>query len=74
MDSLYYNVYVEFAAKSPMFVPGEMVTSNLFRTKVDQFIKGSSLYNSTAWLFDTNMDSIFDLYIVILIYSWCFWI
>jgi len=48
MDSLYSNVYVEFAAKSPMFVPGEMVTSNLFRTKVDQFIKGSSLYNSTA--------------------------
>jgi len=48
MDSLYSNVYVEFAAKSPMFVPGEMVTSNLFRTKVDQFIKGSSLYQITA--------------------------
>ena len=24
-------VYVEYAAKSPMLVPGEMITSNLFR-------------------------------------------
>lgn len=46
MSSLYSNVYVEFAAKSPMFVPGEMITSNLFRTKVDQLIKSSSLYKS----------------------------
>ena len=48
MDSLYSNVYVEFAAKSPMFVPGEMVTSNLFRTKVDQFIKASNLYKNVV--------------------------
>lgn len=47
MCSLYSNVYVEFATKSPMSVPGEMVTSNLFRTKVDQFIKSSSLYKNT---------------------------
>jgi len=46
MSSLYSTVYVEFAAKSPMFVPGEMITSNLFRTKVDQLIKTSSLYKS----------------------------
>ena len=48
MCSLYSNVYVEFATKSPMSVPGEMVTSNLFRTKVDQFIKSSSLFKNTA--------------------------
>ena len=32
--SLYASVYVEYAAKNPMSVPGEMITSNLFRTKV----------------------------------------
>jgi len=48
MSNLYSNVYVEFAAKSPMFVAGEMVTSNLFRTKVDALIKNSSLYKSNA--------------------------
>ena len=32
--TLYASVYVEYAAKNPMSVPGEMITSNLFRTKV----------------------------------------
>ena len=37
-------MYVEYAAKSPMLVPGEIITSNLFRTKLDQFIRASSIW------------------------------
>merc|ERR1711915_183769 len=46
LKSLYCNVYVEYAAKSAMFVPGEIVTSNLFRTKVDEVVKNSPLYRN----------------------------
>jgi len=45
--SLYASVYVEYAAKNPMSVPGEMITSNLFRTKVDEYIKNSSIFKHT---------------------------
>ena len=44
LSGVYCQVYVEFASKSPMLVPGEIITSNLFRTKLDQFIKTSSIY------------------------------
>jgi len=42
--TLYASVYVEYAAKNPMSVPGEMITSNLFRTKVDEHIKNSNIF------------------------------
>lgn len=45
--SLYANVYVEYAAKNPMSVPGEIITSNLFRTKVDEHMKGSNIFKHT---------------------------
>ena len=44
---LYCQVYVEFASKSPMLVPGEMITSNLFRTKLDQFMRASSIFRQS---------------------------
>jgi len=44
LSGLYCQVYVEFASKSPMLVPGEIITSNLFRTKLDQFMRTSSLF------------------------------
>lgn len=46
--TLYATVYVEFAAKNPMSVPGEMITSNLFRTKVDEFIRASMVFKSSG--------------------------
>ena len=47
LAGLYAGVYVEFAAKNPMFVPGEIITSNLFRTKVDEHIKNSDIFKYT---------------------------
>jgi len=47
LSGLYCQVYVEFASKSPMLVPGEMITSNLFRTKLDQFMRASSIFRQT---------------------------
>lgn len=47
LAGLYAGVYVEFAAKNPMFVPGEIITSNLFRTKVDEHIKNSNIFKYT---------------------------
>ena len=41
-------MYVEYAAKNPMFVPGEMITSNLFRTKVDEFVRASQVFKSSG--------------------------
>ena len=47
LSGLYCQVYVEFASKSPMLVPGEMITSNLFRTKLDQYMRASSMFRQT---------------------------
>ena len=47
LSGLYCQVYVEFASKSPMLVPGEMITSNLFRTKLDQFMRASSIFRQS---------------------------
>ena len=47
LSGLYCQVYVEFASKSPMLVPGEMITSNLFRTKLDQYMRASSIFRQT---------------------------
>ena len=48
LSGLYYQVYVEFA--SPMLVPWEMITSNLFRTKLDQFMRASSIFRQFSWV------------------------
>ena len=47
LSGLYCQVYVEIASKSPMLVPGEMITSNLFRTKLDQYMRASSIFRQT---------------------------
>lgn len=44
LSGLYCQVYVEYASKSPMLVPGEIITSNLFRTKLDQYMRASSIF------------------------------
>jgi type IV secretory pathway VirB6-like protein len=41
LSGIYRDVYVEYAAKSPMVVPGEMITSNLFRAKLVQYVQSS---------------------------------
>jgi len=47
LSGLYCQVYVEFASKSPMLVPGEMITSNLFRTKLDQYMRASGIFRQS---------------------------
>jgi hypothetical protein len=46
LKTVYGQVYVEFALKNPMYVPGEPITSELFTTKLDQVIKTSTIYKS----------------------------
>ena len=46
MAAIYTQIYVEYASKSPMVVQGEMITSNLFRNKMNQFVQASPLFKS----------------------------
>ena len=36
LKAVYGQVYVEFALKNPMYVPGEAIASDLFTSKLDQ--------------------------------------
>ena len=36
LKDVYGQVYVEFALKNPMYVPGEAIASDLFTSKLDQ--------------------------------------
>ena len=36
LKAVYGQVYVEFALKNPMYVPGEAIASELFTSKLDQ--------------------------------------
>ena len=47
LQNIYSKVFVEFAAMSPMFVSGEIITSNIFRTKLDELVKSSNIYKNT---------------------------
>ncbi len=46
LKSIYGQVYVEFALKNPMYVPGEPINSELFTSKLDQIVKSSVLFKS----------------------------
>jgi len=47
MSGIYTQIYVEYAAKSPMICQGEMITSNLFRNKLNQFVQASPLFKQS---------------------------
>uniref|UniRef100_A0A1D1ZFL8 Trafficking protein particle complex subunit n=1 Tax=Anthurium amnicola TaxID=1678845 RepID=A0A1D1ZFL8_9ARAE len=34
-----YNIYVEYVVKNPLYVPGTTIKSELFNTKLDQYVK-----------------------------------
>ncbi|XP_053954495.1 trafficking protein particle complex subunit 1 [Anastrepha ludens] len=44
LQQLYSKVWVEYVVRDPLWSPGTPVTSELFQTKLDEFIKQSSLY------------------------------
>lgn len=46
MAGIYTQIYVEYASKSPMVTKGEVITSNLFRTKVNQFVQASPFFKA----------------------------
>eukprot|EP00088_Acartia_fossae_P011956 TRINITY_DN16100_c0_g1_i9.p1 TRINITY_DN16100_c0_g1~~TRINITY_DN16100_c0_g1_i9.p1 ORF type:complete len:155 (-),score=16.92 TRINITY_DN16100_c0_g1_i9:77-514(-) len=46
LSGIYRDIYVEYAVKSPMVVPGEVITSNLFRTKLVQYVQSSHIYKA----------------------------
>lgn len=37
-----YKLYVEYVVRNPFCVPGNPICSDLFKTKLDEFIKQSS--------------------------------
>ncbi|CAG9865170.1 unnamed protein product [Phyllotreta striolata] len=46
LQQLYSQVYVEFVVKNPLCKLGQPIQSELFRTKLDAFIKQLSIYSS----------------------------
>ena len=41
---LYSKIWIEYVVRNPLWVPGTPVTSELFKTKLDDFIKNSTFY------------------------------
>lgn len=48
LQQLYAKIWVEFAVRNPLWQHGTPVTSDLFRNKIDEFIKMSPLYGSKS--------------------------
>ena len=44
LKTIYSQVYVEYAVKNPMYIPGEPITAELFTTKLDEVVRASSLF------------------------------
>lgn len=44
LQQLYSKIWVEYVVRDPLWNPGTPVTSELFQTKLDEFIKQSALY------------------------------
>ncbi|XP_055908988.1 trafficking protein particle complex subunit 1 [Eupeodes corollae] len=44
LQQLYSKIWVEFVVRDPLWSPGTPVTSDLFQTKLDDFIKQSAIY------------------------------
>uniref|UniRef100_A0A336KJX7 Trafficking protein particle complex subunit n=1 Tax=Culicoides sonorensis TaxID=179676 RepID=A0A336KJX7_CULSO len=48
LQQLYAKVWVEYVNRNPLWVIGTPVTSDLFKAKLDEFIKQSPLYSSKS--------------------------
>ncbi|XP_055850792.1 trafficking protein particle complex subunit 1 [Episyrphus balteatus] len=44
LQQLYSKIWVEFVVRDPLWSPSTPVTSDLFQTKLDDFIKNSAIY------------------------------
>lgn len=44
LQQLYAKVFVEYAVRNPLWTPGTPITSDLFKIKLDEFIKQCPLY------------------------------
>jgi hypothetical protein len=44
LHQIYAKIFVEYVVRNPMWTPGTPITSTLFKTKLDEFIKNSPLF------------------------------
>lgn len=44
--SSYHQIWVEYVVRNPLWTLGTPVTSDIFKTKLDEFVKQSPLYGS----------------------------
>ena len=45
LQNIYRQIYVEYALKNPLYKMGSPIESELFTTKLDEFVKTSSFFN-----------------------------
>lgn len=46
LQQLYAKVFVEYVNRNPLWTPGTPIESELFKQKLDEFIKQSPLYST----------------------------
>lgn len=44
LQQIYSKIWVEYVVRDPLWSPGQLVTSELFQTKLDEFIKQSPIF------------------------------
>ncbi|EDV44110.1 uncharacterized protein Dana_GF18826 [Drosophila ananassae] len=44
LQQMYAKVWVEYVVRDPLWTPGTVVTSELFQTKLDEFVKQSPIF------------------------------
>lgn len=44
MQNIYAKVFVEYVIKNPLYSIGEPITSELFDSRLDEFVKSSSIF------------------------------
>lgn len=44
LQNIYAKVFVEYVIKNPMYVLGSEISSELFETKLDEYVKASSFF------------------------------
>lgn len=44
--SSYHQIWVEYVVRNPLWTLGTPVTSDIFKAKLDEFVKQSPLYGS----------------------------
>ena len=42
----FFQIYVEYALKNPLYTPGEPIESEIFAAKLDELVKSASFFKS----------------------------